>query len=332
MAVPNSNVDQLTAITNDYFMDDIPDLVHNQNVFFKVAASKQRMAPGGAKIDQPLLYQFTQDGAYFDFEKGSTAAEDQITRAEYNWKLYRQRIVVSEPEMDRNSGPEAVFNMLETKVKGAGMAIRDALGTDLFNPANGDSGRPINSLHNLIGDGTYPDDAYVGGSAAGPSISGGIDKNTATNAFFRGTNFDFGGNTLGINDDMIQAWYAAVDGAIHPNLILSHPTPLREHHQELVGSTSIQNRQETFTNTEEMLSGFTVYRFQGANWITDLHISLFELFMLNMDFIHMVVHTKRNFQLKPFVQPEDQDVNIAWIKWMGNITSSDPSRSVIMFT
>ena len=141
MAVPNSNVDQLTAITNDYFMDDIPDLVHDQNVFFKIAASKQRMAPGGAKIDQPLLYQFTQDGAYFDFEKGSTAAEDQITRAEYNWKLYRQRIVVSEPEMDRNSGPEAVFNMLETKTKGAGMAIRDALGTDLFTAANGDAVR-----------------------------------------------------------------------------------------------------------------------------------------------------------------------------------------------
>jgi hypothetical protein len=325
LAVPNSNVDQLTAITNDYFMPDIPDLVHDQNVFFKLLRSKMRKAPGGAKIDQPLLYQFDQDGAYFDYEKMSTAAEDQVTRAEYNWKLYRQRIVISEPEMDRNSGPEAVFNLLETKTKGAGMAIRDAIGTDQYTTTNGDSVRGVNSIPNLLGDATFP---------STPLISGGIDRTGGINAFFTGTNYDYVGGTLGQNDDMLQAFMGVVDGTIKPNLILSHNTPQRVYLQEVMNASSDATSRgiERFSNTEQLLAGFTVINFMGAPWVVDLHCPTTELYMLNMDFMHLVVHSKRDFVLKPFVQPEDQDVNIASIKWMGNITTSDPSRSCIMYT
>ena len=63
MAVPNSNVNQLTAITNDFFIQGVKDLVHDQNVFFQMLKKNARYASGGAKINQPILYQFTQDGA-----------------------------------------------------------------------------------------------------------------------------------------------------------------------------------------------------------------------------------------------------------------------------
>lgn len=323
MALPTTNVDQLTAITNDFFMPDVPDLVHNQNVFFEMISKNRRLAPGGATIDQPLLYQFTQDGAYFDYERGSTAAEDQVTRADYNWKLYRQRIVISEPEIDRNSGPEAVFSLLEAKTKGAGMAIRDALGTDLFTAGNGDSSRGVNSLQNLLGDATVP---------SGNLTSGGIDKSVAGNAFFRGTNFDYTTSTLGTADTLIQAWFAIVDGNIKPNLVISHPDALRDAQREITGTGGIATALERYVNTEQFKSGFVAYSFNGAPWSTDLHCPAAELFLLNMNFMHMTVHKKRDFQLKPFMQPEDQDVNIAWIKWMGNFTSSDPSRSGFMYT
>jgi len=315
MAVPNSNVNQLTAITNDFFIQGVKDLVHDQNVFFQMLKKNARYASGGAKINQPILYQFTQDGAYFDFEKGSTAAEDQITRAEFNWKLYRQRIVISEPEMDMNSGPEEVYDLLDAKTKGAGMAIRDALGTDLWTSTNGDSTRGVNSIQNILGNGTVP---------ATNTVCGGIDK--ASYAFWRGNTNDVTGE-VGLVGNMLESWFLAVDGTITPNLIVSHPDEIYQHQLEATTSSAV-NRSENFTNTNQMTSGFTVFTFQGQPWVSDLHCPADAIFMLNMDFFHLVTHKKRDFQLKPFVQPVDQDVNIAWVKWMGNITCSDPSRSV----
>lgn len=320
MAVPNTNFDQITAITNDVFLPGLPDLVFDQNVFFQMAHKAGSRPQGGAAIRQPVLYQFSKDGAYFDYDPASTAAEDQVTSAEFPWKLYRQRVVISEPELHRNDGPEAIHRLLKAKMKGAASAIRDSLGTDLFVTTYGDSVKQINSLPNVLGDGTFP---------STPTISGGIDKNTQT--FWQGTNFDYTTATLGLNDDMLDAWYAVVDGTHTPNLILSHPTALKEHHKEI----GVTNKVEQYVNTEKMNSGFVTYTFQGKPWVTDLHCPTGAdglLFMLDMEFIDFVSHKNRNFTMRKFQQPDDQDVNIAFIYWMGNLTASDPSRSVIMYT
>ena len=315
MAVPNTNFDQITAITNDVFLPTLPDLVFDQNVFFKLLHKRGSKPQGGAAIRQPILYQFSQDGAYFDFEKGSTAAEDQVTSAEFPWKLYRQRVVISEPELHRNDGPEAVFRLLKAKMQGAATAIRNALGTDMFITTYGDSVKQINSLPNVLGDGTFP---------STPTISGGIDK--SGNTFWQGTNFDTSA-TLGLNDDMLDAWFGVLDGDITPNLILSHPTPLKEHQKEI----TVTNKVERFVNTGEMDSGFVAFTFQGKPWVTDLHCTTTELYMLNTEFLDFVSHKNRNFTFRKFQQPDDQDVNIGWINWMGNLTASDPSRSVIVY-
>jgi len=320
VALPNTNFDQITAITNDVFLPTLPDLVFDQNVFWKMASKGGTKVQGGAAIRQPVLYQFSKDGAYFDYEKASTAAEDQVTSAEFPWKLYRQRIVISDPELHRNDGPEAIHRLLKAKMMGAANAIRDALGTDLFVTSYGDSVRNINSLPNVLGDSTFP-------ASPLPTIAGGIDK--ATYTFWRGTNYDYAGNTLGEYDEMATAWWQIVDGDIKPNLILSHTTPVRVHQIEAAGSGHTADR---YVNTNDLKSGFTTYSFQGVPWVTDLHCSTTELYMLNMNFLDLVSHANRNFTMRKFQQPDDQDVNIGFIYWMGNLTVSDPSRSGIMYT
>lgn len=325
MAVPNTSFDQITAITNDVFLPQLPDLVFDASPLMKMLHKGGTNPQGGAAIRQPVMYQFSQDGAYTDYEKGNTSAEDQITAAEFPWKLYRQRVVISEPELHRNDGPEAVFKLLKAKMTGAATAIRDALSTDMYVTTYGDDAKQINSLDNVLGDGTYP---------STPTISGGIDK--ATHTFWQGTNSDFGDTLLlGTVASMLTAWYAVIDGSHTPKIIASHPTALAEHQNEQgVASTG-----ERFVNTQALDSGFTTFTFQGRPWVTDRHITTTGraaaagvLYMLDTDYIDFVSHKNRNFTFRKFQQPDDQDVNIGWIHWMGNLTASDPSRSCIMYT
>jgi len=327
LAVPNTNFDQITAITNDVFLPQLPDLVFDQNILMKLLHKGGTKPQGGAAIRQPVMYQFSQDGAYTDYEKGNTSAEDQITAAEFPWKLYRQRVVISEPELHRNDGPEAVFKLLKAKMQGAATAIRDAIATDMYVTTYGDSSKQINSLDNILGDGTYP---------STPTISGGIDKSTHT--FWRGTNYNYGAVVLGTIDTMLKAWYNVIDGMHTPKIIASHPDVLQNHQEEVASAASGMRNAERFVNSQTLDSGFVTFTFQGKPWVTDRHITgsgyaskVGVLYMLDTDYIDFVSHKNRNFTFRKFQQPDDQDVNIGWIYWMGNLTASDPSRSCIMY-
>jgi len=315
---PNTNFDQITAITNDVFLPQLPDLVFDAAPLMSMLHKKGSKPQGGAAIRQPVLYQFSQDGAYTDYEKGNTSAEDQVTAAEFPWKLYRQRIVISEPELHRNDGPEAVFRLLKAKMSGAATAIRDALATDMMTDTYGDSSKQINSLGNIPGDGTNPSGA--------PTTCGGIDK--STNTFWRGTNYDYGANTLGHMTELLGCWYGIIDGNHTPKVIVSNPAQLSAHQDEV----SMPNGGERWVNTQTLDSGFVTFTFQGKPWLTDRHVSTSFLYMLDTDFIDFVSHKSRNFTFRKFQQPDDQDVNIGWINWMGNLTASDPSRSGLMWT
>jgi hypothetical protein len=323
MAVPQSGIDQLTAITNKHFMPTLPDLVFDANPLLKLIP--KRTAPGGDKIAQPLLYQFTKDGAYFDYAKGSTDAEDQITDAFYPWKNYRQRIVISIPEIRRNSGPEALFNLLKTKMQGASTAIKDAIVVDAYLNTSIDTSAGVNSIPNILGDGTFPTD----------TTSGGIDKSLASGAFFRGKTKDHGANLLGLHSEMLDLWYSIIDGDDIPNMIISHPTPVQNHQEEATSGGQALSR---FVNTNEMKSGFTTITFQGQPWYMDRHLAaapgdgIAGMFMLNTKYWSLVEMKNERFRFSGFMTPTNQNVQIGWIYWMGNFTSSDPSRSGMMHT
>lgn len=321
MAVPNTNFDQLTAITNDYFMPTMPDLVFDANPFLSRLHAKGTKAQGGAKIRQDLMYQFSKDGAYFDYAKGSTDAEDQFTAAEFNWKLYRQRVVISVPEINRNAGPEGVFKILKGKMEGAATAIRDSIGTDMHVLTYDDDAANINSLPNILGDNTFP---------STNKTAGGIAK---SNSFWRGTNSDFTTGSLGGVSEMNTLWFAIADGNIGPDFVLSGSTALKNHMEDGTHGPLTTSR---FVNTMTMKTGFTTYEYMGATWMQDRHVSATagqaNLYLLNSKFIDLVSHKNENFRFSGFMTPTNQNVQIGWIYWMGNLTSSDPSRSGMLYT
>jgi len=320
MAVPNSAVDQLTAITNEYFMKDFPDLVFNQNVLFQRLHARGTKVQSGTKIRTPVKYKFTKHGAYRSFDLGSTDAEDQISAAQFEWKQYREPIVIARDEQLKNEGPEGMFRFIKAKMELAQSAIRDDLGTDAFHwataddpDAHGDAEKEINSLVNLIGDGTFP---------VSSTTAGAINKATASNAFWRGNANDESGALA--EASLRELWFDCVDGSIHPDLIISHNDQL-EAYQALIPE------RQRFVNTSVAETGFTQIAYQGQPWIADLHCNAGHLFMLRVDTLDLVSHRDENFRLEAFQKPVNQNVMIAWIYWMGNLVISDPRRNGLLY-
>jgi hypothetical protein len=309
-------------------MPSFPDLVHRANPVLNKLSSGGTKAGGGDNIRQDVLYQATQDGPYFDYDQGETSAEDQATAAQYAWKLYRQRVVISVPEINRNSGPEAIFKLLKGKMKMASEAIRSNLADDLYDETGSDSGKAINGIPNIIGNGTYPAAAI-----SGTVVSGGINK--TNNAFFRGVATDMAGTSAGLIAKLEALWYNLIDGSIVPDMIVSDPAAQLAHRSEVTaGGTSMAVRH---VNTMELERGFNVITFQGQPWFVDRHVPTditdlkASLFMLNSDTIDLVAHKNENFRWSGFKEPTDQNVRIGWIYWMGNTVCSQPWRNGMLY-
>lgn len=312
MATPNSNFDQISALVNDWFAPTLPDLVFDKHPLLKMLHAKGSKPQGGTNIRQTLMYQFTKDGAYKDYGLLNVNAEDQFDAAVFPWKHYYQHVTISIPEINKSSGPEAVFKLLDQKMKGAAKAIRDSLATDMYVATYGDSQDQINGLPNLLGNGTWP--------AGALTTAGAIDK--ATWSFWQGKQETETG-TLGSLDTVQDLWFGIAEGTDVPNLIVSDYAAMKA----FQSGVTVQNSQERFTNTNQLLSGFTTITYNGTPWVADRHCTATELYMLQTEYLDLVSHKKENFRWGGFMKPTNQNVQVGHIFWMGNLTAVDPSMS-----
>jgi len=325
--------DQITAITNKYYMPKFPQLVFDQNLLQKKLAAKGTKPSSGESIQQPVMYQMGKGGAYDPFDQFDISAEDQVTAANFNWKYYEVPITISRDEILKNQGPEGVKKLMDAKMKLAGLKMGDLLATDMFEVSNNpgtDSSTKLNSLENMLEDasGTLAGLTIANGLAT--DVFGGIDKSAY--AWWAGKVDDAGGDANGVRyDEMARFFFTICDGNIQPNIVVMHNTPFGVY---MAG----QQGQQRYQKQSDLDAGFLTATFNGKTVTADLHVSeggttdedVNRMYFLNTDFIDFVTHKDENNRLEPFAKPVDQAVGIAHIMWAGELTSCDPSRSGVM--
>lgn len=315
MLGPSGVFDQLSAIIQDYFMGDMPDLVFNKHPVLKLLHAKGPKPQGGNQIRVPFIYQVTKDGAYSDYDQLNSAGENQLDAAYFAWKLYYQHVAVSVPEMNRAAGPEAKYNYIKKKMYGCAAGLRDSLATDMYVATYYDPSTQINGLPNLLGNGTWPGTPYW--------TAGGINKNTYS--FWQGQQRTETG-TLGSRDTMTDLWFDIAEGTDVPDLIVSGYAAMKQHQAEV----TITNAQERFVNTNDLLSGFTTITFNGCPWVADRHCTTTELYMLDTDTLDLVSHADENMRWDGWRTPSRQNVRVGYVFWMGNLVASDPKMNGIV--
>ena len=149
MALPFTS--QVEATTLNLLESGAEDNIYDSaSLFYHLRESGQITASGGSQIQSVVTYQkLAAGGSYQNADILSTQPTDSDTALLANWKLYYVHVVITKHDILRNSGDEAVVDLIQTKTKNAHLKMADLISTDLFS-TNGDTATGVTGLRNLI--------------------------------------------------------------------------------------------------------------------------------------------------------------------------------------
>ena len=183
-------LDQLEAVTNDYFLIDNGKAEDNyfETSFLLDYLIKQKKGifkrpNGGEKITIPIRYDGNKAGFYTRGGTLDSTKTEAITQVNFNWKhAYGNATILRIDEL-KNSGPEAMINLTMEELEGAQESLRDALSTSLYTGLEGDANNltGLNSVCDTTSStnyGGYSSDDIV--SDDGTQVWTGLGSSTTT--------------------------------------------------------------------------------------------------------------------------------------------------------
>lgn len=304
------NWSELETTTREMIDKRLVDNVYNSHPALIRLRKKQKAAPGGRKIVQPLMVsQNPNKGSFQRYDKLDIDPYETISAAEFPWARLYVSVVLDEQTIDENSGSEEkVIDILETKMEQAELDMADMLHAQLWGDGTGNNGKDLLGLLPMIDDGT----TYA--------TYGGIDR--STNAFWKAkVKTSFGAFTL----RKLQSFYGSVsDGtADQPDLLLMQ----QDIYDEIWAALQAQQR---FIRSDEDLAkaGFDSILFNKAACVVDNRAPAGEIFALNTKYIHWRPHKDyaKSFRFTGWKRNADQDARFGQIIWFGNLTGSRCNR------
>lgn len=304
----------VTAIARRRIMPYIVDQVYRSNpLFFRLYASK-RIVPGGTHIEIPAMYQPpVAGGAYTGYQVIDVSPSDTDKNLAFGWKQYAAPVTVDGLTMIQVDSPESIANFLKLKFQKAKMHMADLLGTAIWS----DGTDPIE----LVGIEAAVDDGGVAASYGGYTRSSNTWLNSTEDAVSSAL-------TLAMLENL---WSAAEEGAHTPTMILSRKEQYNRYWNLLVAG---QNYPQQPGGSDTILgaAGFTNLLFNQVPWTKDSHVpdganaSNSGIYLLNEEFIELIVSPRADMFLQDFIRPHDQDAMVALILWAGALTFSNTAR------
>ncbi|MFZ5650142.1 MAG: phage major capsid protein [Bacillota bacterium] len=302
----NANYDSLLSTTlakwaSKKFNDNI---FKSLFLFFWLTSNgRQKPASGGTKILEPLMYgKNTTVQSMSGYDTIDTSPQEGFTMAEFNWKMLAGSVTISEMEELKNSGDEAMINLLESKIMQLEMSLQDEMNTEAFADGTGNGGKNLLGLEAIVS---------TSGTLAG------IDR--ATETWWR-ANVEATVEALSIAK-MTNMYNTCSNGAKgqHPDFSITTQA-LFEKYEGLLQ----QNMR--FTDNKVGDAGFENLKFKGSTISFDEATPSGVMYFLNSKFLALRYHPKANFRTTPFVKPPNQLAKVAQVLWMGNLTVSNCRR------
>lgn len=339
MAVPNTNT--LVTATLRMLRRRIADNIFKANpvAAWFLMRGRVKTASGGRYISEPLLYITNPTiKPYRGYERLNVAPTEELTEAQYNWRLAAGSVAISGEEELQNAGPEQMFSMVKVKLMNLEKSFRQWFDEKLMAATSTkDTTRDILGLDEIIDDdGTW-------------STLGAIDSNTET--WWR--------NQLGANGDGTgtMPWTGAIGAGTYASPIeitTTSSTQLtlvlnRMYHNCAKGSADLpdliltdqavyeryeQDSLDKLRLTDNALSdlGFENIKFKNTRMMWNENIKtggdpyFFPIYFINSEYMSFTIHSRRNFVTSDFVSPWDQDARVAQMMFAGNTTCNNRRR------
>lgn len=286
MPVPNSNYDQLSAITQKYFVPKLADNVFVSIPLLSRLIKKGKKISGGTSVVVPLGYAANSQVEWYSGAATlSTSDDDVITSADFSWKQLHAPIVISRLDELKNNGPAQMVDFVKSKMEIAEKSMKETLATGVFNA--GTTTNAILGLRSFISTGnTY----------------GGISQTTYS---FWQSNVD--SSTTSLSIAALQGLFGdCSEGAEQPSVIIT----TQDIYDDLY---SLLQPQQRFQDVESAKAGFTSLMFNGKPVIVDSKCPSGYLFAINESYLDLYVHPMEDFRFEKFMSPINQNVKIAHI-------------------
>lgn len=289
--------DQVSGITEKKFMPKLYDNVFDSNPLLQRMKKKSyKKLDGGTSIMIPLNYaQTASSGWYTGSDTLSTSDNEAITAAEYAWKQLYANVAITRRDELMNSGDAQKVDLVKSKMQIAEKTMADLLGTGVYN-----AGSTANAIIGL--------QAIIGTS----NTVGGISQTTYT--WWAGQ-LDSSTTAFSIAALQTQFNAATIDNE-SPTVIMS----TRANYNRYYGQLQPQQR---FMDDATAKGGFSSLMFNGVPFIADSHCPANNIILLNENQIHLCVHKDEDMRFSGFQKPENQNVRLGQIFWMGALGSSN---------
>ncbi len=289
--------DQVNGITEKKFLPKLYDNVFLTSPILKRMKDKSyKKLDGGTSIMIPLEYDdLTSSGWYTGADTLSTSDNETMTAAEYAWKQLYANVTITRRDELINSGDAQKIDLAKSKMKNAEKTMAQLLSTGIYNA--GSTTNAIIGLQAIIAT-----SSTVGGIAQGTYSwwQGQLDSST--------TAFSIGA---------VQTVYS--------NCTLNNESPTviaatKANYNRYYGQLQPQQR---FMDSDTAKGGFSSLMFNGVPFIADDFAPSNHIILVNEQYLHLCVHKDEDMRFSGFQKPENQNVRLGQVFWMGALGSSN---------
>ncbi len=316
MASPNSSFNELLSLTVQELEDELFDQFVTKNATGATLKEYGCINPkdGGPTIVIPIMYQ--ENGSYKRYsgsEQLNTTSNDMATAFQYQWCQIAINIQANGREILQNSGRSQNRDLLKSRILNAKMTFENQFNIDLLSA--GSLTNQINGLQALI-------------ASDGTGTVGGISRSAysfAKNQFYRATT-DGGvalsaANIVGYMDALdilIQSYKGKTKVILADDLSYKYYESAVHPLQRL-----------TDTNGTLAKLGFDTYKYKRSEVVLEPAVSgmpTSTMYFLDPEVLELNPHSDRNLTRLAKRDSFNQDAQIEYLAWMGNLTCKNFRR------
>jgi hypothetical protein len=316
LANPSTTLTEIVTTTLRSRTGKLADNVTKNNALLNWAKKKGNVktVSGGRTIVQELEY--AENGTYkrySGYENLNISPSDVFTGAEFNYAQAAVAVSISGLEQLQNSGPEAIIELLASRIKNAEKTLVNNIALDCYSDGTADGGRQIGGLQQLV---ASTNTNTVGGINAGTYA---FWQNVAFSALTSGGSAATNSNILSYMD---RVYVQLVRGSDKPDLILADNNYWRLYLE------SLQAIQRVTSTNMSPDSGFPSVKYMTSDVILDGGYGggapANSMYFLNTDYIFFRPHVDRFFTpLGDDRFAVNQDAMVKLVGFAGNMTVSN---------
>lgn len=228
---------------------------------------------------------------YNGYEVLDTSPADVLSSAVFDYKQLAGNVTVSGLEQIKNSGEQAIINLLEARIGNLERSMENSLASSLFSDGTGTSSKEIGGLQLVVAD-------------AGSGTVGGINSSTFTfwqNKQATATSNAF--STTNIQSDMNGLYIQLVRGTDAPDLVVAGSTPY---------TTFLATLQTLQRVADSRLAdlGFTAVKYLNSDVVYDSNCDASRMYFLNTNYLRLETAANRDFVPGEAKESINQDATV----------------------